>query len=184
VNEAYAKRGKADWRLDSLWEQLRGGEIVSSRTAMGFATVRNLITSAALGTTALAAMATDPFIANVTKRLSGMPQRFWVTEVARTFFGGLSRPEAIRAGLESNVGELRQDGHPAGSSQRDVDAAQHLERAQPNPSQLAAIEGGGKWSSVEDGPVVDHVPNKRSPKSPRPGTMNFLSFKARSTAAV
>jgi hypothetical protein len=99
INEAYAKAGKADWRLDSLWEQLRGGEIVSSRTAMGFATVRNLITSAALGTTALAAMATDPFIANVAKRLSGMPQRFWVTEVMRTFFGGLSRPEAIRAGL-------------------------------------------------------------------------------------
>jgi hypothetical protein len=99
TNEAYAKSGLADWRLDSLWEQLRGGEIVSSRTAMGFATVRNLITSAALGTTALAAMATDPFIANVAKKLTGLPQRFWVTEVMRTFFGGFSRPEAIRAGL-------------------------------------------------------------------------------------
>jgi hypothetical protein len=61
--------------------------------------VRNLITSAALGSTALSAFATDPAIGNVAKRLSGMPTRFWVTEMMSTVFGGMSRPEAIRAGL-------------------------------------------------------------------------------------
>jgi hypothetical protein len=99
TNQAFDKAGLADWRLDSLWSQISGGEIVSGKVAMGFATVRNLITSAALGSTAISAIATDPAIGNIAKRLSGMPTRFWVTEMVRTVFGGLSRPEAIRAGL-------------------------------------------------------------------------------------
>lgn len=33
-------------------------------------------------------------------------------------------------------------------------------------------------------PPLNHVPNKRSPKSPRPGRMYFRSFRARSTVAV
>lgn len=96
--EAFLKGATARWRLENLWAQVRGGEVVSSRMAHGAAAIRNVITSAVLGSATVLAVSTDPFIANAARRLSQMPTRTWLADVARTFTA-YDRKEAVRAGL-------------------------------------------------------------------------------------
>lgn len=95
---AFNRGAGARWRLESLWGQVRGGEVVSSRMANGFAAIRNAITSAVLGSASITALATDPFLANMARRLSGLPTATWLGDVARTFTR-YNRREAVRAGL-------------------------------------------------------------------------------------
>lgn len=92
------KEGLVDYRIDALWQEIRGNEPVSSRLALGFAAVRSTLTSALLGAASLTALATDPFIANAAKRLSGLPTTNWLSSVVKTFTGA-SREEAVRSGL-------------------------------------------------------------------------------------
>lgn len=95
--EAQTLAGTIDYRIRTLWQGVRGGEVVNERMAAGFATVRNLITSAVLGSASVTALATDPFIANVAKRLSGLPTSNYLTQLVKTL--GYDRREGTRAGL-------------------------------------------------------------------------------------
>ncbi|SEK37527.1 hypothetical protein SAMN04515666_101357 [Bosea lupini] len=92
------KAGLIDYRVDALWQEIRGNEPVSGRLAMGFAAVRSALTSALLGSASVTAVATDPFVANAAKRLSGLPTTNYLASVVKTFTGA-SRAEAIRSGL-------------------------------------------------------------------------------------
>lgn len=63
----------ADYRIDSLWRALRGRETVLDGPAQWAGDVRNLATSAALGSTGILAAVTDPFVAAASRRLAGLP---------------------------------------------------------------------------------------------------------------
>lgn len=74
----------AEYRIDSLWRALRGRETVLDAPAQWAGDIRNLATSAALGSTGILAAATDPFVAAASRRLAGLP-------VVRGFGGILKR---------------------------------------------------------------------------------------------
>jgi hypothetical protein len=97
-NDVETKAGLIDYRVDALWQEVRGNEPVSGRLAMGFSAVRSVLTSALLGTASVTAVATDPFVANAAKRLSGLPTTNWLASVVKTFVGA-PRAEAVRSGL-------------------------------------------------------------------------------------
>lgn len=63
----------ADYRVDSLWRALRGRETVLDAPAQWAGDIRNLATSAALGSTGILAAMTDPFVAGAARRLAGLP---------------------------------------------------------------------------------------------------------------
>lgn len=63
----------ADYRIDSLWRALRGRETVMDGPAQWAGDIRNLATSAALGSTGILASVTDPFVAGAARRLAGLP---------------------------------------------------------------------------------------------------------------
>lgn len=97
------EKASADYMLDSLWSLVRGGEVVSERMTVGFANVRNVLTSAQLGSAILGALPTDPVFGHMAKKLAGLPtgktpgvnlvQEFMST------FRGASREDAVQAGL-------------------------------------------------------------------------------------
>lgn len=86
------------WRLDAVWNYVRGREVVSSRTAQGVSSVRNVITSAVLGGASVLAAATDPFIDTAARYLSGMPVGSAITAIGKTF-SSATREQAVRAGI-------------------------------------------------------------------------------------
>lgn len=63
----------ADWRIDSLWQTLRGRGEVASGVAGVTSDIKNVMTAAQLGSTAIVAGATDPFIAAAARKLAGLP---------------------------------------------------------------------------------------------------------------
>jgi hypothetical protein len=77
----------AEWRLDSLWQNLRGRPEVASGAAEFTADVKNVLTSAQLGSTAILAASTDPFIARAARKLAGLP----VTSTIRQMVEQLSK---------------------------------------------------------------------------------------------
>ncbi|MCW5697927.1 MAG: hypothetical protein KIS96_14500 [Bauldia sp.] len=95
------KASAADWaqyRISALWQTLRGRPDVVSGVSSSTADVKNLLTSAQLGSTAMLAAATDPFIAAASRKLAGLP----VTSTVRDMIGMLStarRREIIRSGI-------------------------------------------------------------------------------------
>lgn len=60
-------------RIDGLWRALRGRETVLDAPAKWAGDIRNMATSAALGSTGILAAATDPFVAAASRRLAGLP---------------------------------------------------------------------------------------------------------------
>lgn len=88
----------AEWRIDSLWQTLRGRPQVISGVAGATSDIKNLMTAAQLGSTAILAGATDPFIAAASRKLAGLP-------VMRSFGPMLSmlkkssREEVISSGV-------------------------------------------------------------------------------------
>lgn len=74
----------AGYRIDGLWRALRGRETVLDAPANFSGDIRNLATSAMLGSTGILAAATDPFVAAASRRLAGLP-------VARSLGGILTR---------------------------------------------------------------------------------------------
>jgi hypothetical protein len=87
-----------DNTLDSVWSVVRGGEVVNSKMAIGFGTVRNVLTSAQLGSAIIPSLATDPVLGSMAKKLAGLPTVNIVSEFINTFRGA-SRQEAVQAGL-------------------------------------------------------------------------------------
>ncbi|PDT80574.1 hypothetical protein [Sinorhizobium sp. BJ1] len=63
----------AGYRIDSLWRALRGRETVLDAPAKIAGDVRNLATSAMLGSTGILAASTDPFVSAAARRLAGLP---------------------------------------------------------------------------------------------------------------
>lgn len=86
------------WRIDSVYQYVRGRRTVSNSVAAGFGTVRNLITSAVLGSASITAAATDPFLDRAARHLSGLPMRGALTAVLKTFSRS-TREEALRSGV-------------------------------------------------------------------------------------
>jgi len=74
----------AGYRIEGLWRALRGRETVLDAPAKISGDIRNLATSAMLGSTGILAAATDPFVAAASRRLAGLP-------VARSLGGILKR---------------------------------------------------------------------------------------------
>lgn len=92
-NQAYAP-----WRIDSLYDYLRGRGTVSGRTAAGFANARNLLTSAFLGSAAVVAATTDPFLDMAARRISGLPMAKALTGISKVF-STQTRAQAVRSGM-------------------------------------------------------------------------------------
>lgn len=63
----------ADYRIDSLWQTLRGRAEVASGIAGATSDIKNVLLSAQLGSTAILAASTDPFIARASRKLAGLP---------------------------------------------------------------------------------------------------------------
>jgi len=63
----------ADYRINSLWRDLRGRETVLAAPAQFAGDIRNVASAAALGSTGILAAMTDPFVAQAARRLSGLP---------------------------------------------------------------------------------------------------------------
>ena len=112
---AYLKGNYGTYAIDALWDQVRGREVVNARMATGFGAVREVITSAVLGSASVLAVATDPFLGSMAKRLSGLPVRNYFSEILRTL--GQNRNEAVRAGLilEDAMHVMRSEARYAGT---------------------------------------------------------------------
>jgi hypothetical protein len=63
----------AEWRLDALWQNLRGVPEVAAGAAEFTNNVKNVATAAMLGKTAILAAMTDPFTAAASRKLAGLP---------------------------------------------------------------------------------------------------------------
>lgn len=90
--------GFIPWRIDSVYQYVRGRRAVSNQLATGFGNVRNLITSAVLGSASVLAAMTDPFIDAAARYLSGLP----INRVHRAWFESFSqarRDQVVRSGI-------------------------------------------------------------------------------------
>jgi hypothetical protein len=88
----------ADYRIDSLWQELRGRGEVAAGVATTTSNIRNVLTSAQLGSTAILAAATDPFIATAARKLAGLPQTSTVRQMIEQI-STAKRREIVRAGV-------------------------------------------------------------------------------------
>lgn len=88
----------ADYRIDSLWQTLRGRPTVSSGAAGVTANIKNLLVSAQLGATSVLAGATDPFIATASRKLAGLPATSTIGKMA-AMVKSMNRREAFRSGI-------------------------------------------------------------------------------------
>lgn len=86
------------WKLQAMWDAVRGRTVASRRIATGFANARNVLTSAQLGGASILAAAQDPFIDSAARHLSGLPATNAMAGILKTF-SGYTREQAVRAGL-------------------------------------------------------------------------------------
>lgn len=63
----------AEWRLRGLYAHLRGRPSAAAGVASVTADVKNVLNSALLGSAAIVAAATDPFVEALSRRLAGLP---------------------------------------------------------------------------------------------------------------
>lgn len=75
----------AGYRVDSLWRALRGRETILDAPAKLAGDVRNLATSAMLGSTGILAASTDPFVAAAARRLAGLPVTSTIADIIKRF---------------------------------------------------------------------------------------------------
>lgn len=88
----------AEHNIEALWQTLRGRPTVVSGWASATATIRNVLTSAQLGATAILAAATDPFVAAASRKLAGLPITLEIGNLAKTLRKA-DRQEIIRSGV-------------------------------------------------------------------------------------
>ncbi len=86
------------WRIDAVFEYVRGRRTVSDQLATGFGTVRNLVTSAVLGSASVLAASTDPFLDAFARRIAGLPVTSSLT-AATKIFSRSTREAAVRSGV-------------------------------------------------------------------------------------
>jgi hypothetical protein len=86
------------FRIQSMYDYLRGDEVVSKKIASFVGSTRNVLTSAELGLTSVLAAAQDPFVDMAARHLTGLPQGKALTSI----FTALSKEKSevsVRAGL-------------------------------------------------------------------------------------
>jgi hypothetical protein len=105
-----------DYLIDNLWKEIRGTGLGSPGFAGAMATIRSLLTASQLGTAIATAVVTDPAMANMARRLTGLPTKFIVKDWLDTFRGA-SQAESIRAGLilDSAMHVMNEEARYAGS---------------------------------------------------------------------
>lgn len=86
------------YRIDSVYQYARGRSVVSGSMATGFGNVRNVLTSALLGSASITAAMTDPFLDASTRYLSGLPMTKALWSIVKTFSQG-TREQAVRSGI-------------------------------------------------------------------------------------
>jgi hypothetical protein len=86
------------YRIDAVYQYVRGRQVVSNALTTGFGDVRNVLTSAQLGSASIIAATTDPVLDAAARYLSGLPIAGAFSAVLRTG-DRLSREEAVRSGL-------------------------------------------------------------------------------------
>ncbi|TPN57173.1 hypothetical protein [Mesorhizobium sp. B1-1-7] len=88
----------ADYRIDSLWQNLRGRPEVASGLANFSSSLKNVLTGTQLGSTVFLAAGTDPFVARASRKLAGLP----VTATIGKMIAQISkqtRHDAYRSGI-------------------------------------------------------------------------------------
>jgi hypothetical protein len=86
------------YRIDGVYQYVRGRSVVSGNMAIGFGNVRNTLTAALLGSAAVTAAMTDPFIDMATRYLSGLPMTKALWGITKTFSEG-TKEQAVRSGI-------------------------------------------------------------------------------------
>lgn len=87
------------WRLQAVYDYVRGRSVVSGRWATAFGNVRNVLTSAQLGGASILAAATDPFIDMSTRYMAGLPVTKAIWGIAHAIKSNSTREQAVRSGL-------------------------------------------------------------------------------------
>ena len=88
----------AEHRLDALWQALRGRPEVASGAARATSNIKNVMTSAQLGSTVILAAATDPFVARAARKLAGLPLTSSIMDMVKLLAKG-KREDIISSGV-------------------------------------------------------------------------------------
>lgn len=91
--------GYVPWRIDSVYQYVRGRQTASNALATGFGSVRNLLTSAVLGSASILAATTDPFIDMTARYLSGLPVTKALGGILKAVAPTWTREQAVRSGM-------------------------------------------------------------------------------------
>ncbi|MBO6816508.1 MAG: hypothetical protein JJ891_16760 [Rhizobiaceae bacterium] len=93
----------AEYRIDALWQRLRGQPTVWGRPAKLAADARNIASSAYLGATGILAGATDPFISASARYLAGLPvmstANSMLLQMARDINTGTGKRDAAKRAI-------------------------------------------------------------------------------------
>lgn len=96
--ERVSRRAVADYHIDALYQYLRGRPTVSSGFAQATADIKNVMNAALLGSAAVVAAVTDPFIAASARRLAGLPVMKDIGGML-TMLSRAKRDDIVRAGV-------------------------------------------------------------------------------------
>ncbi|MGO4837449.1 hypothetical protein AB4144_34890, partial [Rhizobiaceae sp. 2RAB30] len=88
----------AEYRIEALWQHLRGRAEVVSGAAEATSNIKNVLLSAQLGATAILAGSTDPFVAQASRRLAGLPVTSTIVDMVSQIRSS-NRREIIRSGV-------------------------------------------------------------------------------------
>lgn len=86
------------WRIDAVYQGLRGRAVVGRKVALGISSLRNVLTSAQLGAASLGAAVGDPFFDAMARKLTGLPINGAFGAITKTF-STATREQATRAGI-------------------------------------------------------------------------------------
>lgn len=88
----------AEWRIDSLWQNLRGRPEVASGAASVTTNIKNVLTGTQLGSTVILAASTDPFVSRAARKLAGLPVTATIGKMI-ALLKTANRREIIRSGV-------------------------------------------------------------------------------------
>ncbi|TGP93846.1 MULTISPECIES: hypothetical protein [unclassified Mesorhizobium] len=88
----------AEYRIDSLWQNMRGRGEVASGLANFSSSLKNALTGTQLGSTVFLAAGTDPFVARASRKLAGLPVTVTMGKMLQQI-SGQSRREIYRSGI-------------------------------------------------------------------------------------
>lgn len=88
----------AQYRLDSLWQAMRGRPEVASGAARTTSNIKNVLTGTQLGSTVILAASTDPFVARAARKLAGLPVTSTIVDMVKMISKG-NREEIISSGV-------------------------------------------------------------------------------------